>query len=346
MSLLESCKQEIVRFSSKSSFISVFNKYTLDHSIVFMLHRFQEPASGTTNVGFITVDMLEKCLIYLLKNGYEIIALKKMMERIRAGENLYKSICLTIDDGYVDIKNVALPIFRKYSVPVTVFITTEFVSGNLMMWWDKIDYLLKHTKKEEIFVEISGDNLRIKLDLPHSKIDQYDILVRKMKVLPLNKILQKVDELSYELGVKLPSCIPPQYSAISWKDIEMMSEYKFDFEAHTVTHPILSRISAEEQKSEISACARELEYKTGKRPSLFCYPNGGLEDFTQDTVSILKDEGFTASFTGVYGFVGKDAGVNKIIDPFCLRRIAFPLEFAYFVQYVSGFEAFKNGFRK
>jgi peptidoglycan/xylan/chitin deacetylase (PgdA/CDA1 family) len=59
--------------------------------------------------------------------------------------------------------------------------------------------------------------------------------------------------------------------------------------AHTMTHPILSRLPIDEQRSEIRDSKIHLENILSKPVIGFAYPNGS---FTQETESIVKDLGF------------------------------------------------------
>jgi hypothetical protein len=70
----------------------------------------------------------------------------------------------------------------------------------------------------------------------------------------------------------------------------------------------------------------------------FCYPNGGPDDFDEETISILKDSGFRAAVTGIAGF---DYTTGST-DLFRLKRFSIPAKDILFKQYVSGLENFKG----
>jgi len=73
------------------------------------------------------------------------------------------------------------------------------------------------------------------------------------------------------------------------------------FGAHTVTHPILSRVSAERARWEIVESKREIEKQIGVTVSTFAYPNGRIGDFDASTKETLKAEGFQSAVTTVFG---------------------------------------------
>jgi len=67
--------------------------------------------------------------------------------------------------------------------------------------------------------------------------------------------------------------------------------------SHSVTHPVLSRLSVAEQRREILDSFDFLEKATGGLPvRTFCYPYGGRHSFTPDTEQLLAEAGCAFSF--------------------------------------------------
>jgi peptidoglycan/xylan/chitin deacetylase (PgdA/CDA1 family) len=65
-------------------------------------------------------------------------------------------------------------------------------------------------------------------------------------------------------------------------------------EAHTLTHPTMTRLSYEGQKHQICGSADELGKLYGRRPVLFRPPFGAFND---NTLRAVKECGLKASFT-------------------------------------------------
>lgn len=85
-----------------------------------------------------------------------------------------------------------------------------------------------------------------------------------------------------------------------------------DFQAHTVTHPILTSCSAEKSAAEIGDSKRELE-ELGLAINAFTYPNG---DYGDREVAEVEAGGYACALT-------VDAGLNtRETDLFRLKRIA------------------------
>ena len=67
--------------------------------------------------------------------------------------------------------------------------------------------------------------------------------------------------------------------------------------SHTVSHPVMSKLSPDEQRQEIEC---SFEFLHGIVDDLdmrtFCYPYGGLYSFTDDTKKLLDQNNCTFSF--------------------------------------------------
>lgn len=56
-----------------------------------------------------------------------------------------KFVVFTLDDGYKDNLTNALPVFKKYNVPFTIFVTTNFPDKKAILWWYLLeDLILSH----------------------------------------------------------------------------------------------------------------------------------------------------------------------------------------------------------
>jgi peptidoglycan/xylan/chitin deacetylase (PgdA/CDA1 family) len=85
--------------------------------------------------------------------------------------------------------------------------------------------------------------------------------------------------------------------------------------AHTMTHALLSSMSAEEQKEEIRSSKTVLEEMLGHPVSTFAYPFGARGDYNGASISAVRSTGFAlacANFPGV---------VWRRTDPFQLPRL-------------------------
>src|SRR5690606_15431462 len=62
-------------------------------------------------------------------------------------------VCVTFDDGYRDNLEIALPILQRHGVPAIFFIATSYLEERRLFWWDRVAYLVKASRKDEIVLD-------------------------------------------------------------------------------------------------------------------------------------------------------------------------------------------------
>ena len=331
-------KYQILRVINSPFISRFFNKYTRNMTPVFMMHRFIDSSTGNNNPDDISADLLDSYLKYLVENEYNVLSIKDVIKKAKLGQSLYKTVSFTIDDGYLDFKNIAYPVFKKYNLPASVFITTDFIEGKIMMWWDTIEYIINNTPFSKFSYQLNDKVSEFLLGTENDKRNAINKITNDLKLYHPSKVLHLTKNLAKELKVSIPQKPPLQYSACNWADLNEMKKYKISFEPHTVSHPILSRITAKEQEWQIETCIAELNKNLGVTSEVFCYPNGLDDDFTKETEGIVKRLNLSGACSAEPGFVSSDPKQNI----FSFKRIAIPNDFIYFNQYVSGFGALKT----
>jgi len=96
----------------------------------------------------VTTREFYKQIDYLISN-YNVVSLKDLQDFVEGKRELpRKAVVITFDDGYLDNYEVAYPYLKKKNLPMTIFITTGYVSkkmllGNkwlqMMSWTDILD---------------------------------------------------------------------------------------------------------------------------------------------------------------------------------------------------------------
>ena len=75
--------------------------------------------------------------------------------------------------------------------------------------------------------------------------------------------------------------------------------------AHTLTHPQLSALDREAQRTEIHGSRLALEEITGGTVVSFAYPYGARSDYTPETLSLVKEAGFSGACATMARPVGR-----------------------------------------
>lgn len=98
---------------------------------------------------------------------------------------------------------------------------------------------------------------------------------------------------------------------LDWKQVQEMQAGRHEIGGHSRTHRELATLTPNEVRAELLGCAQDIEEKTGRRPSLFCYPRGSHNA----TVRRLVEEIGFAAACSVRPGVNTDAA-----DLFALKR--------------------------
>ena len=81
--------------------------------------------------------------------------------------------------------------------------------------------------------------------------------------------------------------------------VKEMAANGMTFGQHTRTHRMLSRLSAREQDEELRGGVSWIRHLTGQQTVPFCYPWGGPQTYTTETVRILRESGYSLAFNTV-----------------------------------------------
>jgi peptidoglycan/xylan/chitin deacetylase (PgdA/CDA1 family) len=230
-----------------------------------------------------------------LKSWFNVLPLDKAVAHLNAGTLPGRAACITFDDGYADNFQVALPILQRHGLTATFFISTGFLDGG-RMWNDTIIESVR---------ALAGATL----DGTSAGLGRYslDSVAQSQQV--IGEIISKVKYLEIAERVKITETLARAASADLPKNLMMTStEVKRLFQAgmqigaHTVSHPILARLSGEEAKREIQNSKVFLEELLGERVGLFAYPNGKPgEDYSPQTVDTVRKLDFDAAVSTTWG---------------------------------------------
>ena len=103
---------------SRSGLAQVCAPFTGGMGLIFTMHRVLPRATGT---GFnpnrhlqVTTGFLDKVLTHVRARGFEIVSLGEAVARVEAGDPDRPFCVFTLDDGYRDNLDHALPVFRRH----------------------------------------------------------------------------------------------------------------------------------------------------------------------------------------------------------------------------------------
>lgn len=183
--------------------------------------------------------IFEHHLVYL-KKRYNIISLQEYLDAREKKLILPKySLVIVFDDGHIGNYKL-LPIFQKYSIHPTIFLTSGLVNTRRNYWF---------------LTELDLDTLE------------------KLKHIPNEDRLRKLKEINGFNNTKEYE----QYFSLTKSMILEMNEF-VDFQSHTKFHPILNKCSDSELEYELQESKSALSSLLKKEVSVIAYPNGDYDD--------------------------------------------------------------------
>ena len=295
----------IIYFSGIAFLLSLFGKKGV---IILTYHRVDSVAEPFSAV---SLKNFEKQIGYLAQRK-KVISLEELIINIQKGIELPKGcVVITFDDGYKNNYTNAYPILKKYNMPFTIFLATDYIGSGKIIWYDELAYKIKQSNCESIVLKTNN-------------LQRYNIRSEKEKLKAIGNLFrllidcsnEKRKEILSELDDKLKVEVPKQYVEnimLSWTDVkEMAIDTNVSFGAHTCSHCKLTSVSLDDARKEIAGSKRKAENEIGKRIKIFSYPFGG---YNERIKQILKENGFDCAVTILYGENGLES------DLFGLKRI-------------------------
>lgn len=228
-----------------------------------------------------------------LRRYFTVLSLEDLAARAGKHDLPENGVAITFDDGYRDNYENAFPVLRDLGLPATIFLTTEAVDGNALLWHDRVFDAFHRTRKTEARASLKTELAQLRRSSPGERDSRIDALLGELGIAP---------------GV------PAGWEKLTWPQVREMASSGISFGAHTLDHPILTRVSPDEARRQICESKKRIESEIGTPVKAFAYPNGTASDFDASIERMVAEEGFSLAVTTL-------AGANdESTHPYRLRR--------------------------
>lgn len=258
----------------------------------------------------VPVHLFKAQMEYLASN-FCVLTLEDAVERLRKRDVPDNAVVITFDDGYRDNYINAFPVLKRLSLPATIFLAVDAIGSRRVLWHDRVFTAFRETRVSVL----SGFDNRSRM---------YPLNTVAEKLLAQERALNFIRSLDEEGRISAINVLVEKLEVsdrkeapglmLSWDEVKAMHDSDISFGSHTVTHPILSRLSLERAREEIEKAKQIIEEKLGTCVRTFAYPNGRTNDFNQTTKKLLRNAGHICGLTTNFGTNECDH------DPFELRR--------------------------
>lgn len=256
-----------------------------------------------------------------LATHYEVVSLADATRRLRHRDPVSNLAVITVDDGYADMHEVAFPILQKHGLPATLFVTTGFVNRTCWMAGDRVRYHFAHTREE--FVEVTDDQDKVHRFGTRDRT-ACDRLRALLKRVPNGTRARILSELDAPEEPQETASLPEVYRPCTWEQLRAMAAQGISVGAHTVTHPILSRVETkEETEREVLESKACIERELQRKVETFAYPNGMQEDMSPASMECVRAH-FQGAVTAISGLNAPGADVHQLLRLPCDPELPLP----------------------
>lgn len=268
---------------------SITRRLTRHVPRIFMLHRFAaEPTEHATGA----VDFAR--FVDRLASEFDLLTVRDLVRQLNYGTPSRPMAAITVDDGYADFYDFALPILASRGVPATIYVTAGFVARSCWLWWDAVRYLFSFQPDGPLEIELPGRRFRFVLDglasrdHARSEIAEYLVTRNEDRSVALSLLQESAKIL-------LPASPPPEYAAMGWKQLRACEAAGIEVGGHTMTHAFLPALGPDALVIELQQAKDLLESKLHGPVTTFAYPNGMPYDWTPELADAVQAAGFEAA---------------------------------------------------
>ncbi len=230
----------------------------------------------------------------LISNKYHPVTMEEVLTAAQNGSPLPdNAVLVTVDDAYLDFKEIIYPIARQYGVQLTLFIPTAYVGKACFFWWDKLYQAVFYARESPLKTPIG----LLMVETPEEKRMAVSKLARYVKSQPAGIARELVETLYAHSQPPFT----PRVCTLSWETLRSLSQSGVTIAAHTHTHPVLTRVNAAQACKEIRISQKMIARHIGHTLPVFAYPDGKQDAFNTAVQDALRMEGFQLAFTMMDG---------------------------------------------
>lgn len=231
-----------------------------------------------------------------LKKKYRVVSLMDAVQNNRTDQS--PRAVITFDDGLLNTYQQAWPVLKEFQFTATVFAVPQLSQEGKQIWADQLFSRLTAEPSKPVNLTAAGFQ-----EIPAGSIDdrvkRVDTILTTMKTMPhatretaIAAIFEATEQIQQDnpFGLMTPEQIK-----------ELANSAEFTVCAHTNTHPILSTQSRDQQKKEISGSIAAIQQWGIPTAPIFAYPNGRAQDFTGETIALVKEAGCKAAVSTIDG---------------------------------------------
>ncbi len=280
-------------------------RFTGGSGAIFMLHHVRPPRHRegfAPNAGLdVTPEFLDAVIGFVRARGWRLLSLEAAVEELRGGaRNETPFAVFTLDDGFRDNLEHALPVFRRHACPFTVFAAPAYVDGKGELWWDALEEVIATT--EIVRPGLEGLPAELPARTDEERRAAWEVVywpVRRMEQHAQRDWIRRFAETH---GVDLEALC--RREVMNWDELRTLAADPLcSIGAHTVHHYAVALLDADEALAEMTESKTRLETELGRPVRTFAYPYGDADSAGPRDFRLASRAGFVTALTTRKGLV-------------------------------------------
>lgn len=268
-----------------------------DSLLVLNYHRIGNPDDDLYDPGVFsaTADQFNDQISYLKKRDL-LVTLDEALAYIDGSIKEKTRRCrvlIIFDDGYLDNYKAAYPILRAHGAQGVFFLVTSMVGTCQIPWWDHIAFLVKTARRRQFLLRYPVD-LMVNID-ERGLEESLRAILMLYKLPGNNDSTRFIRELTEMSKGEEPSRTLRRF--LNWDEAREMSIGGMAIGSHTHSHTVLSQLSADQQREELTKSRTILKAQLGVEADTLAYPVGSKTSFTDETQILAREAGYRAAFS-------------------------------------------------
>jgi peptidoglycan/xylan/chitin deacetylase (PgdA/CDA1 family) len=271
---------------------------------IFMLHhvRPRRDAAFQPNRHLeVAPEFLRAMLSHLKSRDIDIVTMDEVHQRLVERNFSRRFACFTLDDGYRDNRDFALPVMREFDAPLTVYAASDFAEGSGRLWWIALEMAI--AKASSIEARIGDVATRLDTSTPAAKQAAFDRLHDWLRGLPGEHDIQReISALCARHGVDETAIC--RELCMSWDELKSFADDPLvTIGAHTITHCNLARQTEEIASHEMATSRARIESALGRPVLHLAYPYGDKIAAGPREFALARSAGFKTAVTTRPGMI-------------------------------------------
>jgi len=288
-----------VHYSRAESLLAPFTKGV---GVIFVLHQVRPdpPQDFEPNrILRVAPDFLEAVIESTLDADFDVVPLDDIPARLAQGSDR-PFAAFTLDDGYKDNRDLAYPIFKRHSVPFTIYVPSDFADGKPDLWWLTLEEVLRASP--HITLGMNQEGRHFALGTAAEKEAAFHEIYWWLRSIPEELARAVVAELAAAQGIETRARHAEMF--MSWDELrELAKDPLVTIGAHTGTHRAIGKLPEAVARAEIADNVARIEHELGRPCRHFSFPYGCANSAGPRDFRIAQELGLTTAVTTQKGLL-------------------------------------------